>query len=279
MKWLVRSPQKLAPFLRDQLSHSGKQVRKALEANLCRVNGKIERFGSASLRAGDAVEIANNWKSSGVVEKATLLYDDEWFEIVNKPANIICAPGSFPKRELVHRLDKDTTGVLLLAKKREATERLMELFKKREMVKKYLALVDGVPFSEGGVRESRLIRKSSFQGQTIWGSGASGQTAVTEWTKLRSGKQAALLLCEPYTGRTHQIRVHLAEMGHPILVDRQYASHFRCPLFIQRPLLHAASLEFTHPFTGENIKVKAPIPNDLSDALQKVAICYEDSDC
>lgn len=271
MKWLVRSPQKLAPFLGAQLQSSGKQMRKALEANLCRVNGRIERFGSASLRPGDTVEMAADWKRSQATEKPTLLYEDEYLQIVNKPVGVVCSQEHF-KALLVHRLDKDTTGVLLLAKNGAAKDKLMELFEQREMVKKYIALVDGIPRAESGVQESRLMKKGSFQGQTIWGSGPQGQTAITHWTKLASGKQAALILCEPYTGRTHQIRVHMAEMGHPILVDRQYASSFRCPLFIQRPLLHAAALEFIHPFTGQKIVAQAPLPLDICEALRNVSI-------
>lgn len=274
MKWLVRSPQKLAPFLRDQLASSGKRVRKALESNFCRVNGRVERFGSASLQKGDAVEMAVHWNRVQAAEKPTLLYEDEWLEIVNKPIHVTCSPEHFPKRLLVHRLDKDTTGVLLLAKSAPVRDRLMELFAQREMVKQYIAVVDGAPRETHGVRESKLARKGTFQGQTIWGSCGQGQTAITHWKTLASGKQAALLLCEPYTGRTHQIRVHLAEMGHPILVDRQYASSFRCQLFIQRPLLHALSLAFVHPFTGQALSVRAPLPLDICEALRCVAIRY-----
>ena len=281
MKWLVPAPQKLISFLQQQLgdAYSGKKLRKALEANLCRINGKIERFGSASVQKGDRVEIAPSWKS--LLNPASIrfetIYDDEFFKIVDKPAGWVCDPAQAFKtfgtgHSLVHRLDKDTTGLLLVAKTAEAKVRLMDLFEQRTIRKQYLALVDGIPRDAEGVRKSLLAKKGSFEGQTIWGSGQTGLTAITFWKQIAKGNQATLLLCEPETGRTHQIRVHLAEMGHPILVDRQYAKQFRCPLFASRPLLHAARLEFVHPFTGKNLCLAAPLPADFRECLGKAGI-------
>jgi len=279
MKWLVPAPQKLVAFLQHQLGdYSGKFLRRVLEANLCRINGKIERFGSRDVRGGDAVELAPHWKSLLTPElpKFETLYEDEFFKIVDKPSNWVCtdeeALRAFgPKHYLVHRLDKDTTGLLIVAKSPTVRDRFMELFEQRAISKQYLALVDGVP-NEGGVRKSLLGKKGSFQGQTIWGSGPKGLTAITPWKRLAMGAKAALLLVEPETGRTHQIRVHLAEMGYPILVDRQYAKSFRCPLFIQRPLLHAYRLRFDHPFLGKSIDLTAPLPLDMREALKGVGI-------
>ncbi len=258
---------------------SGKKLRKVLEANLCRVNGRIERFGSKLLKRGDVVELAPNWKAALSAEKPSFQthYEDEFLKIVEKPTGWVCdeasAKAAFgPGHHLVHRLDKDTTGLLLIAKGAAMRDRLMELFEKREIAKTYLAVVDGVPKSEGGIRESLFARKGSFQGQTIWGSSAQGLTAVTHWKKWAQGAQAALLLCEPLTGRTHQIRVHLAEMGHPILVDRQYASSFRCQVFVQRPLLHAWRLCFVHPMTQQRLEIQSPLPVDIRKALVEMSI-------
>src|SRR5579872_4653997 len=265
-KWLVPAPQKLISFLQFQVGReaSGKSLRKALDANLCRVNGRIERFGSTFLERGDVVQLAPSWRSllSPNLTGFETVYEDEFFKIVNKPAGWVCEPNQAlrafgPKHFLVHRLDKDTTGLLIVAKTIDAKERLIELFEKRKIAKSYFAVVDGIPKEEEGTKKSLLAKKGSFQGQTIWGSGQNGLTAVTHWKRVWRGNQAALLLCSPETGRTHQIRVHLAEMGHPILVDRQYAPSFRCPLFIQRPLLHAARLQFVHPFTENPLDARA----------------------
>lgn len=281
MKWLVPAPQKLVAFLQGQLGdYSGKFLRRLLEANLCRINGRVERFGSRVVQGGDAVELAPSWKSllTPKLSHFETLYEDEFLQVVDKPAGWICtdkeALKAFgPKHYLVHRLDKDTTGLLILAKSPKMRDLLMELFEKREVAKQYVALVDGVPKEKEGVRNSLLAKKGSFQGQTIWGSSSQGLTAITHWKVLAAGNKAALVLCEPETGRTHQIRVHMAEMGHPILVDRQYAKSFRCSLFIQRPLLHAYRLRFS--FQGKEIDVTAPIPSDLREHATSSSIFWK----
>lgn len=281
MKWLVPAPSKLASFLQDQFAgkYSGKQLRRALEANLCRVNGSVERFASRILKRGDSVELAPSWKSllTPNLTGFKTLYEDEFLMIVDKPAGWVCAdPNALkafgPKRYLVHRLDKDTTGLLLIAKSPSARDALMDLFEKREIEKSYLALVDGIPRENRGKIESLFMKKGSFEGQTIWGSGPKGLTAVTEWEKIGSGEKCSLLLCRPFTGRTHQIRVHLAEMGHPILVDRQYAKSFRSRLFIPRTLLHALRLQFIHPFLKREIDIVSSLPVDIHDVLIQVSL-------
>jgi RluA family pseudouridine synthase len=275
MKWLAERDEKLVPFLQARLgSYSGKQLRKALEANLCRVNARVERFGSASLKRGDVVEIAPSWKSlfSEKITSFKTIFEDEFFKIVDKPAGWVCETAetlkSFgPGHQLVHRLDKDTTGLLILAKSKIAEEKMVSLFEKREVAKEYLALVDGLVQKKEGTIANRLAKKGSFQGQTIWGAADKGLTAITDWSLLATGKETSLILCRPKTGRTHQIRVHMAEMHHPILIDRQYAKTFRSKLFVQRPLLHAHRLSFIHPFTEEKIEVESPLPGDFKEIL------------
>jgi RluA family pseudouridine synthase len=274
MKWNVRSSQKLVAFLQGQIgSYSGKAIRKLLEANACRINGKVERFGSAVVQGGDAVELAPTWKSllTAKTTEFDVIYEDESLKIVNKPIDWVCtdteALRSFgPKHYLVHRLDKDTTGLLILAKSHAARDELIQMFEERRIAKQYLALVDGIPKESSGTRKSLLEKRGSFQGQTIWGSSSKGLTAITHWKRLTAGKKAALILCEPETGRTHQIRVHMAEMGHPILVDRQYAKTYQSALFTQRPLLHAHRLQFS--FQGKAIDVTAPLPLDIREGLR-----------
>ncbi|OGN64721.1 MAG: hypothetical protein A3E80_06865 [Chlamydiae bacterium RIFCSPHIGHO2_12_FULL_49_9] len=270
MKWQAARPEKLIAFLQAQLggSYSGKQLRRALEANLCRVNARVERFGSASIKTGDTVELASSWKNLVAQKPAPIetIYEDEHLTIINKPAGWVSK--DIQPSKLVHRLDKDTTGLLILAKSHLAFEKMKGLFEKKEIVKEYLALVDGHPSQNEGRIENRLGKKGSYQGQTIWGSSPTGSIATTEWKALAKGKNSTLLLCKPLTGRTHQIRVHLAEMNHPILVDRQYAKSFRCKHFIQRPLLHAHTLRFIHPFLNKEISLKAPLPRDFQEVLK-----------
>lgn len=247
-------------------------MRRVLEANLCRVNGRVERFGSTQLKKGDVVELSPTWKSvttPSLPPTFPTLYEDDSAKWIDKPAGWVCSEencratfGSAFK--LIHRLDKDTTGILGLAKGEKSRDAWMELFAKREVEKQYLAIVDGIPKEDQGVRESFLLRKKTFQGQTIWGSGPKGLYAVTHWRVLAVGNQASLLLCQPLTGRTHQIRVHLAEIGHPILVDRQYSDRFRSSLFALRPLLHAFQLK------ASTIAVKSPLPLDMRQEILRL---------
>ncbi len=276
MKWLVPEKQKLIQFLQSQLDPvpSGKLLRRVLDANLCRVNGKVERFGTTDVSKGSFVELSPAWQSvtQPSLNQFETCYEDDYFLIVDKPAGWVCTDAEClkafgPKRYLVHRLDKETTGALLIAKSIPSRDALIKLFEDRTIEKLYLALVDGIPTEDRGVKQSYFAKVGTFEGQTRWGSRSKGLYAETHWKVFAKGTHASLVLCQPQTGRTHQIRVHLSELGHPILVDRQYAERFRCKYFAQRPLLHAAKLRFTHPITGEQIHISVPLPEDFSQAV------------
>jgi 23S rRNA pseudouridine955/2504/2580 synthase/23S rRNA pseudouridine1911/1915/1917 synthase len=166
-------------------------------------------------------------------------------------------------------LDKDTTGALILAKQDAIFDAMVQQFKTKEVQKAYLALVDGVPQKESGTIENYLGKLKTWQGQSLWGAvdPQQGLHALTHWKRLRKGPQCALVECIPVTGRTHQLRVHLAGMGHPILGDKQYGGGFRCPYPAQRTLLHAARLSFKHPVTQAPLMVEAPLPADFNNAI------------
>lgn len=281
MKWLVPETQKLIQFLQKELTPapSGKMLRRVLEANLCRVNGTVERFGSADVKKGAIVELSPAWQSVLVqsVTKFTTLYEDDHILIVDKPVGFVCndeecTKAFGAKKYLIHRLDKDTTGALLIAKSTETREAMIRLFKDKQVEKLYYAIVDGIPREDRGTRKSFFAKIGFFEGQTCWGSRPRGLEAETHWRVLAKNKEASLIACQPITGRTHQIRVHLAELGHPILVDRQYAKNYRCKFFAQRPLLHAARIRFQHPFTKIPIDVKAPLPADFTSGLEALSL-------
>lgn len=270
-QWKVPARQKLVAFLQEKLGNlSGKFLRKLLEANLCKVNGKIERFGSVTVEAGDVVTLAP-WEHLTKQEiRFDTIYEDEFLQIVDKPAGFVCADNDARKafgsgRFLVHRLDKTTTGLLILAKSVKVRDELMALFEERKIEKQYLALVDGCPKQKSGEIRNFLGKIGSFQGQSIWGAVPKGLTAVTGWKVLAVGENSALILCEPQTGRTHQIRVHMAGMGHPIIIDRQYAKFFRSKVTASRPLLHAYRLQFS--YKDKKIDVIAKAPQDMREAL------------
>lgn len=279
MKWTVKSQVKLSYFLQKRLEGvSGKFIRKALAANLCRINGKVERFASTFLSAGDVIELSSRFQSifNPIKNNLEVLFEHEDFIIANKPSGFICSGGnSFLKPyKLIHRLDKDTTGLLILAKSSKGKNHLIELFKSSSISKSYLAIVDGAILKRKGIINSSLIKTGFYQGQTIWGSSPNeGLRAITQYKVLEIGKKASLVLVKPITGRTHQIRVHMAEIGHPILIDPQYARRYRSSIISSRPLLHAFRLQFE--YQEQKINVSAPIPKDFIEASEEALIRRE----
>jgi 23S rRNA pseudouridine955/2504/2580 synthase/23S rRNA pseudouridine1911/1915/1917 synthase len=208
------------------------------------------------------------------------LFEDEALLVYNKPAGINSDEkgilqlwkSTLPHLQLVHRLDRDTTGILLLAKQPAIFDQLVSQFKQYQVNKRYLAIVDGGMEQAKGKIENYLGKKRAYAGQTIWGAVASskGLYAYTEWERLKKGHRASLVACYPKTGRTHQIRVHMAEMGHPILGDFQYGKQFQCEHRPPRTLLHAESIQFKHPLSGREMSLTAPLPDDFKIAQQQL---------
>lgn len=282
--WIVSESQagvRLVAFLSENLKglFSSKKLKQALEHNACFLNGQPERFASVRLRPGDRIDfdcaVLERPSSALLFEPARVLYEDEALFFYDKPAGMTSdteLKSLFPHYTLVHRLDRDTTGVILFAKTPAVWESLCEAFKRQEIDKTYLALVDGHLSQESGVIENYLGRLSEKGREPIWGpvSKQKGKFAQTAWRSLRKGSKASLVECSPRTGRTHQIRVHLAGMGHSILGDTRYCQRFRCKEPALRCMLHAYVLGFKHPLSGEYIKVSAPLPTDFNRLLERV---------
>jgi RluA family pseudouridine synthase len=281
MKWTVLKRQKLIHFLKSVIADeiSAKKLKKALESNCCRVNGVVERFASKDLSPGSVVEFADDWKKSftSSLLHFDLIFEDDSFIVVNKPSGWVCDEKDLSqffetKLFLIHRLDKDTTGVLLAAKSHEIKEKMIELFERKNVTKTYLAIVDGVMTRVQGNINTKMSKIGFFEGQSLWGSSPNGVAATTYWELISSSKSSSLVACFPLTGRTHQLRVHLSELGHPILTDRQYAKGYRSKFFAKRPLLHAYSLKFCHPITQENLTLIASIPEDFVEACTALGL-------
>jgi len=131
--------------------------------------------------------------------------------------------------------------------------------------------VDGRVKEKEGMIDNYLGKKGGYEGQTLYGEvlqKEKGLRAITHFQTLAHGKESSLLLCDLKTGRTHQIRVHFSEKGHPLLGDHQYGRKFSCPFEPSRHLLHAWKLSFIHPFTKKKIELKSPIPRDFQKALE-----------
>lgn len=276
----------LLAFLKSKFgtTYSARQLKRAIEENLCQVNGRTERFASYPLGSGDSVTIAidnlSNTSKLPSFDLDRILFEDDAILIYNKPPGtpsdnpelLSTLQRDLPYLALAHRLDRDTTGALLFAKSPKVLKQIESAFKKRLINKQYLALVDGAPRQMSGTIDNFLGEKRRYQGQTLWGevSKELGQHAITAWECLHKGKDASLVQCTPLTGRTHQIRVHLSGIGHPILGDFQYGRQFRCAFKPKRILLHAYAISFMHPVTGQEFNIQAPLPEDFRVAIEEL---------
>ncbi len=259
----------LLRFLKEHLpSYSNKKLKALLESGCVKINGIIERFGSKRVFRGDFVQfLAKEIQNSS---KLSILHEDENFFAINKPANFESSQFNLDKiftdSYLVHRLDKNTTGVLLIAKNKSFQKQLENLFRVKDIKKKYIALVDGVLTKDHGVIKSHLIRKKVYQGQTIWASSNnnSGLYAETHFKRLKIFEGFSLVELSLPTGRTHQLRVHLKELGHPILGDFQYCRKFSTSREVSSLCLHSKEISFKHPITDEVLTINAPAPDEFS---------------
>jgi len=287
MEWIVppeESGSKLISFLSNRLKdhYSARALKAMLEHHQCQLNGRIERFASTIVGKGDHIQLILDHpvvKPTFKVEPERILYEDESILAYNKPSGmssdeqgILKVVRSYcPSLLLVHRLDKETTGVLLFAKNKAVFQALVEEFKQFRVKKCYAALVDGILDKNRGTIQNYLGKKHHYDGQTIWGAVTShGLFAHTDWECFKRGKKASFVLCYPKTGRTHQLRVHLAEIGHPILGDFQYGKHFICPFRPSRYLLHAYSIDFFLPNTNTPLHIQAPLPSDFVQAQKEL---------
>ncbi len=167
---------------------------------------------------------------------------------------------------VVHRLDKDTTGVLLVAKTVTAQNMISKQFQDRKVKKNYAAFVEGIPKAEKGIISAPVGRSQNVPSRMAVSS--QGRPSETSFEVVESYKEVSQLNLHPKTGRTHQIRVHCAAIGHPIVGDRTYGSHIRWSddYGINRPLLHAEKIEFQHPTTHKPASFEAPWPKDMLKA-------------
>lgn len=216
-----------------------------------------------------------------------ILYEDSSLLILNKPAGTAVHGGSGlsfgvieglralrPEShflELVHRLDRETSGVLLIAKKRAALRLLHEQLREQGMQKDYLALVHGQWSSHHKVVQVPLLKNIPQSGERRVRVNAAGKPSETRFRVIERFAEATLIKARLITGRTHQIRVHAQYVGHPIVFDERYGEHKLDQSFkvtrLNRLFLHAAALRFLHPQTGAIIQIEAPLDNNLHQCL------------
>lgn len=299
---------RLDAFVRQILPHlSHREAQRAIDERLFLVNGRPGRKG-ARLAASNVVSFVGPdlWLAEGPTPnpqlRVPIVYEDAQLLVVDKPAgmdthgfsgrdcetlaNFLAAAhpevlGIGKSRwepGLVHRLDRETSGLVLVAKRQAAFEHLRSQFRRREIRKTYWALVWGASPADGSVdyplehdaREKSRMRAVSAapmqaKGQRIW-------QALTRFRTLGAARGLSLLEIEMVTGVTHQIRVHLAAIGHPIVGDALYRAQHTESFGLQRHFLHAGGLEFNHPEDGRRMKVEAGLPEGLQEVLERLAV-------
>jgi len=283
---------KVITILNSELSRS--MIQKLLEDGKILVNGKQEK-PSYKTKINDKIEIeeiiAKEIELKAQDIPVDVIYEDSDIVVVNKPKGMVVHPangnpdgtlvnaimnickdslsgiGGEIRPGIVHRIDKDTSGLLIIAKNDKAHINLSEQIKNREITKKYVALARGV-IKENNATIDMPIGRSDKDRKKM-AVRKDGKNAVTHFEVIKKYNGYTYLDIKIDTGRTHQIRVHLAEIGYPIVGDSVY-SNGKNPFNVVGQMLHAKSLEFKHPITGEILKLEAPLPEYFKKVLNKL---------
>jgi 23S rRNA pseudouridine1911/1915/1917 synthase len=267
------------------------EIQRAIAAGAVSVDGRV-RPKSFRLGGGERIvaELPEDAALGPEGPAVPIRFEDEDLLVVAKPAGLIThpterrrtgtlvnrllgmgvplAPAGGPLRPgIVHRLDAGTSGLLVVAKTDPAYAALRDVFRRHDVDRRYLALVRGRPEHDRFSVEAPLGRRAA----RIVVDRTDGRPAATSFAVRERLPRASLLEAEPMTGRTHQIRVHLKAIGHPIVGDRAYGGggDDAARLGLTRPFLHAWRLAFVHPSTGTSIEVEEPLPDDLAEALAR----------
>ena len=285
---------RLDRFLANKLpEYSRSRLQQLIRGGFVRLNGATTRPRHL-VRSGDKIELTEPplEKIDNQPEPIPLevLFEDEDIIVINKPPGLVVHPGAGHRQHtlvnallshcatlsgiggkerpgIVHRLDKETSGCLVVAKNDEAHRELSRQFGERTVEKIYLALVAGKLRKDAGVIEEKIGRHPVHR-QRMSVASARGRPAKTDYRVICSGDQASLVECRLYSGRTHQIRVHLHHLGHPVLGDKVYAAHLAKNF--PRHMLHAWKLGFRHPRSGESKSFEAPLPDDFTTAMKMI---------
>ena len=268
-------------------------LQQLIDAGKVQVNLQITLKPAARLKAGDSICIRLEATAQSQAFKPEsialdIVYEDAHLWVINKPAGLVVhpAPGnwsgtlmngllgldakafSLPRAGIVHRLDKDTSGLMVVARQRSAMDRLTEMLAARDISRRYLALAHG---AWQGAAEQQVDMgigrdpRNRLRMAALDLSRHAGKTALTDITLLQSTARFSRVECRLHTGRTHQIRVHMAHIGHPIVGDALYGGAAAGGL--SRQGLHAWHLAFEHPVTNKPMEFKAPLPEDMQAAV------------
>ena len=280
--------------------HSRSAFQRALEAGLVQADGKVIAQ-DVEVKAGQVLKFRFPEVVQAEIRAVDIplkvIFEDKHLVVLNKAAGMVVHPGvgtgedtlvhallahcegelsgigGVERPGIVHRLDKETTGLIVVAKNDAAHRALADQFASRALKKEYVALVSGVPKKDQGTVDSAISRHPVHRHRMTTGEG--GRPSRTDWVvEKKFGTHAALVRCQIHTGLTHQIRVHLKSLGHPLLGDATYGWKPN-PALPKPPrvMLHAEHLVFTHPVSGKVLDLQAPLPADfraLVAALRKL---------
>ena len=283
---------KAIAILNMELSRS--MIQKMLDDGKILVNQKQEK-ASYKTKINDRIlveeVVAKEIELKAQDIPVDIIYEDSDIIVVNKPKGMVVHPangnpdgtlvnaimnickdslsgiGGEIRPGIVHRIDKDTSGLLIIAKNDKAHINLSEQIKNREIIKKYVALVRGI-IKENNATIDMPIGRSDKDRKKM-AVRKDGKTAITHFDVIKRYNGYTYLSLKIDTGRTHQIRVHMAEIGYPIIGDSVY-SNGRNPFRVEGQMLHAKFLEFKHPITGEILKLEAPLPQYFEDVLNEL---------
>ena len=285
---------RLDVFIARELSQfSRSRIQQLIRERFVTLNGSPARARDV-VRTGDVIDLTEPPIEKIDIEPEHIpldvLFEDNDLIVINKPAGLVVHPGASHREHtlvnallhhcpnlsgiggkerpgIVHRLDKDTSGCIVVAKNDQAHRGLSEQFAARTVEKIYLALVAGKLRKSSGIIEEKIGRHPVHR-QRMSVVPSRGRAAKTEYRVVRSGENASLIECRLHSGRTHQIRVHLHHLGHPVLGDKVYGAKFA--KHYARQMLHAWKLGFTHPRTGEWKIFEAPLPEDFECAMSSL---------
>ena len=271
---------------------SRSKVKRLIDENLILLNGEQAK-ASSTLCLNDYIE--NDYQEEvEIVPQAEnisldLLFEDDYLLILNKPAGLVVHPGAgnhqgtllngllgynpifseLDRAGIIHRLDKDTSGVLVIAKTSSAQKYLQSEFKLRNVNKEYTALIYGMPKKTGRLEHNLGRHPINRKKQAVINSG--GKVAISHFNIEASFSLASQVGIKISTGRTHQIRVQMAHIGHAVIGDKLYGNRkYKKIVHVDRHMLHARKISFMHPNRKEYLSFEAPLPNDMVDCIEKL---------
>jgi len=285
-------PIRLDKLVSDRFTLSRRAAQEAVRNGRVEIGGELCDEPGREVADDAAIEFfPNRPKARKVAGRLRILHEDPHVLIVDKPAGLLTQPTPDNERDtlvsratrylklrhgtrsflgVVHRLDKNTSGALALARSPEAIRGLQKLFREHDVERQYLAVVEGNPRRESGTIDKALVTDRGDLRRGVAKFEGEGRRAVTHFRVVeRFGPVASLLACWLETGRTHQIRIHLAEMGHPVVGEAVYRPRLQppCKAKFHRQALHAQTLGFVHPILGHEVRVEAALPADMDELI------------